>query len=95
MGEGDVLFYPGVGDKRVDHEIAVRSIWLAIGGRWRRKGERAYTWLRERESGERVKASEEGAGMANGMDGGGQGRQRSSDWRLELLEERRSKEGNL
>jgi hypothetical protein len=24
---------------------------------------RAYTWLRERESGERVKASEEGAGM--------------------------------
>ena len=38
---------------------------------------RAYTWLRERESGERVKASEEGAGMMmmmwNGMDGDTQG----------------------
>lgn len=30
---------------------------------WRRERGRAYTWLRERESGERVKASEEGAGI--------------------------------
>jgi hypothetical protein len=28
-----------------------------------REEERAYTWLRERESGERLKASDEGAGM--------------------------------
>ena len=25
-GGGDILLYPGVGDKRVDHEIAVGSI---------------------------------------------------------------------
>jgi hypothetical protein len=25
-GKGDVLLYPGVGDERVDHEIAVRRI---------------------------------------------------------------------
>jgi hypothetical protein len=27
----------------------------------------AYTWLRERESGERMKASDEGAGMVESM----------------------------
>jgi hypothetical protein len=60
-GREDALFYPGVGDKRVDHEIAGSGICDEPGGG--RNGKRAYTWLRERESGERLKASDEGAGM--------------------------------
>jgi hypothetical protein len=48
-----------------------------ISHRWKVEEERgAYTWLRERESGERLKASDEGAGIE-------ERRQRSRDWRPE------------
>jgi hypothetical protein len=61
-GEGDdVLFYSGVGNKRINHEIPVYGY-----DKLRDRGvlgRRTYTWLRERESGERWKASEDGAGM--------------------------------
>lgn len=80
-GRGHALFYPGVGDKRVNHEIAAK--WHMISEhRWRGGGARAYTWLRERESGERMKASEEGAGMVECLGWAGEpGRQ------LENMEE--------
>lgn len=56
------LFYPGVGDERVNHEVTVNTYDKQVV-RIEEEGRGSYTWLRERESGERLKASDEGAGM--------------------------------
>jgi hypothetical protein len=68
-GWGNALFYPGVGDKRVNHEVTASGSDKLLWGRGydERKKRGAYTWLRERESGERLKASDEGAGMMTWM----------------------------
>jgi hypothetical protein len=62
------LFYPGVGDERVNHEVTVSMDDKPFGrGGTDRRGGGTYTWLRERESEERLKASDEGAGAGMAM----------------------------
>lgn len=63
--DDDVLFYSGIGNKRIDHEIPCKGACDKLpdkGVRGKEVG--TYTWLRDRESGERRKASDDGAGMA-------------------------------